>query len=127
MHAHNMKEIGSSVNENALDAWNTEIGDDCAKLHVTLAVFLAERLLFLADNTFGHPQGMTHEHWVEGLKGAGLAFADYAKFKSIENGGVQMELFGHESIKDHVSDRSALWDVKRALQWVHDYFEHLWS
>lgn len=58
--------------------WNTPIGRDCVDLHSTLARWLGERLIFLADNAQGYPARMTFDEWTHKLRDSGLALLAYA-------------------------------------------------
>lgn len=88
--------------------WGTPVGQDCIDLDETLAAWLGERLVFLADHT-KTVKPEAEEPWSDALRRNGKALQRYARKAK-------------EGKEDDDLDAA-----RRALEWVAKNFGSLWD
>lgn len=90
------------------ETWGTPVGQDCIDLNETLAAWLGERLVFLADHT-KTVKPEAEEPWPDALRRNGEALQRYAG-----------------KAKEGKED-DGLDEAQRALEWVAKNFGSLWD
>src|SRR5262245_16629349 len=88
--------------------WGTAIGQDCINLNETLARWLGERLVFLADHTTTVKPD-AEEPWSDSLRRNGKALLVYA------------------GKANPTAADDGLGEAKRALEWVAKNLQSLWD